>query len=196
MGKLKVTCLLLAVALLLSAAVPSIIIQDANGVQSARPIGRGLYLDQSNNTIRTLTWGGLYSLVPNTLWITPSAGGNAGPVRLDPSVFVQVPDPLHPGSMLLTALIPHQYTDTFVPDPATPVTTTTLIETLSHLPIPNSTAVVYFTSTDSAAQSFVNPSVYVTSLPTLLTTQIVVPLPLGRPIAATDIITVIYWSNQ
>jgi hypothetical protein len=80
--------------------------QDATGKTIIKPIGRGLYADPSTGTIRSLSWGGLFSTVPNTLWITPTAGGNAGPVRLDPTKLQVIPDPSTPGGFLLTTITP------------------------------------------------------------------------------------------
>ena len=69
------------------------VFQDTTGAQSIKPLGRGLFLDPANNTIRTLSWGGLFNPSPNVLWLTTGAGGNAQPVEVDTNLFQVVPDP-------------------------------------------------------------------------------------------------------
>lgn len=92
---------------ILSAQAPivaGVMTQDSSGKTVIRPIGRGLYLDPVTGTIRTLSWAGLFSTTPNTLWITPASGGNAAPVRVDTSTLRIIPDPTIPGGMMLSTI--------------------------------------------------------------------------------------------
>jgi hypothetical protein len=84
--------------------VAGVMTQDITGKTIIKPIGRGLYLDPATGTIRTLSWGGLFSTTPNTLWITPVAGGNAAPVRVDTTTLQIVPDPTIPNGMMLSII--------------------------------------------------------------------------------------------
>lgn len=105
-GALALIALGLIVAHAQAPFVAGVMTQDSTGKTIIKPIGRGLYLDPATGTIRTLSWGGLFSTTPNILWITPAAGGNATPVRVDTSTLQLIPDPTISGGMMLSVIPP------------------------------------------------------------------------------------------